>query len=86
MVETLHKRVKKYASHFEEISGLDACVLNLVDQRFYEEPPAFCRDYCPCMTAGCDCFRVHLRNCLEAERWDGRYTYYCPLNLLFVAA
>ena len=86
MVESLHKRVKKYASHFEEISGLDACVLNLVDQRFYEEPPAFCRDYCPCMTAGCDCFRVHLRNCLEAERWDGRYTYYCPLNLLFVAA
>lgn len=86
MVEPLHKRVKKYANHFEEISGVDACVLNMVGQSFYEDPPVFCRDSCPYMTAGCDCLRVHLRNSLEAERWDGRYTYYCPLNLLFVAA
>lgn len=86
MEETLLKRVKKYANHFEEISNVDACVLNLVDQKFHEDPPDFCRDSCPCKAVNCDCFQVHFRSCLEAERWDGRYTYYCPLNLLFVAA
>jgi len=85
MVEALHKRVKKYANHFEEVSGISACILNLVDQCFYDGPPPFCRDSCPCREKSCDCFQVHQRNCREAERWDGRYTYYCPLNLLFVA-
>lgn len=86
MDETLLKRVKKYANHFVEISGVDTCVLNLRERKFYEAAPAFCRDSCPCKGGDCDCFQVHLRNCLEAERWDGRYTYYCPLNLIFVAA
>lgn len=86
MDESLLKRVKKYANHFEEISGVDTCVLNLRERKFYEDPPSFCQDSCPCRGGDCDCLQVHLRNCLEAERWDGRYTYYCPLNLIFVAA
>lgn len=86
MDEALLKRVRKYADHFEKISNVDACVLNLVDQDFFEGPPDFCRDSCPCKAISCNCFQVHFRNCLEAKRWDGRYTYYCPLNLMFVAA
>lgn len=86
MDESLLKRVNKYANHFKEISGVDTCVLNLREKKFYEDPPVFCRDSCPCKGGDCDCFQVHQRNCLEAERWDGRYTYYCPLNLIFVAA
>lgn len=86
MDETLLKRVKKYANHFTQISGVDTCVLNLRERRFNEGPPVFCRDSCPYREGECDCFPVHQRNCLEAKRWDGRYTYYCPLSLIFVAA
>lgn len=86
MEEALLKRVRKYANHFEGISNVDACVLNLVDQEFFEGPPDFCSENCPCKAISCNCFQVHFRSCLEAKRWDGRYTYYCPLNLMFVAA
>ncbi len=86
MHESLQTRVKKYAKHFTAITEVDVCLLSLQHKSFEDGAPNFCEMHCPARKdGGCNCLDVHLRSCLEAERWDGRYTYYCPLNFVFIA-
>ncbi|MEA5050471.1 MAG: AraC family transcriptional regulator [Oscillospiraceae bacterium] len=87
MEDKLLTRAEKYAKHFEQTSGLSASVLSIRGKCFYSDPPSFCVNKCPAYKRGnCDFLQIHLRNCLEAEQWDGRYTYYCPADLMFMSA
>ena len=45
------------------------------------------KDFCAHCTYGKNKgLTTHLYGCHEAHRWNGRYIYYCPLGLTFVAA
>lgn len=46
----------------------------------YLSPPGFCEG-----CRRCDYISTHLYGCYEAERWDSKYIYYCPMGLVFLA-
>ncbi len=50
------------------------------------ELPGFCSKACPLHGVTCHCDKTHLYGCYESDRWGGRYIYYCPLGLIFIAA
>lgn len=86
-MEKLKLRLEKYTNHVKEACGIDATGLLVQEKRFLHDPPEYCIKNCPLGKNGdCDYTRIHMRNCKEAEKWDGRYTYYCPKDLIFIAA
>jgi hypothetical protein len=83
----LKLRLEKYTKHIKEACGIDATGLLIQEKHFLYDPPEYCIKHCLLGKNGhCDYIRIHLRNCKEAEKWDGRYTYYCPKDLIFIAA
>lgn len=42
--------------------------------------------FCAGCPARCDFINTHLYGCWEAHRWGGKYIYYCPAGVIFVAA
>lgn len=85
MSKNILQRASKYARHFTEITGVDSCVISVADRNFFERPPVFCQDHCVNRKCDCDCLNVCLRGVFEARKWDGRYTFYCPIGFVFVA-
>lgn len=86
-MEKLKLRLEKYTNHVKEACGIDATGLLVQEKRFLHDPPEYCIKNCSLGKNGhCDYVRIHMRNCKEAEKWDGRYTYYCPKDLIFIAA
>jgi hypothetical protein len=46
-----------------------------------DSPGHFCS-----ICRNCSELNTQLYGCHEAHRWNGRYTYYCPLGLVFVSS
>jgi AraC-like DNA-binding protein len=42
-------------------------------------------NYCPTYCKNCDFVRTHRYGAFEAQRWNGRFIYYCPLAFIFIA-
>lgn len=83
----LKLRLEKYTQHIRKACNIDATGLLIQEKHFLYDPPTYCIKHCQLGKNGdCDYIRIHLRNCKEAEKWDGRYTYYCPKDLIFIAA
>ena len=70
---------KTHLNYMAELSGAQCQVFN-VKSRDFEHASAFCRT---CPHKGCDYAKTHLYGCYEAQRWDGRYIYYCPRGFIF---
>ncbi|MDD4546071.1 MAG: AraC family transcriptional regulator [Oscillospiraceae bacterium] len=85
MLEQLAERCMENAAHLSELSGIPAYVLSTVQKVLLhpDETPSFC-DECTC--SRCNALNTHLYGCNEAYRWNGKYIYYCPLGLVFVAS
>ncbi|HPE96072.1 MAG TPA: PocR ligand-binding domain-containing protein, partial [Bacillota bacterium] len=43
----------------------------------------FCKN---CHYGKCSCVNTHLYGFRESLRWNGKYIYYCPLGLVFIAS
>lgn len=69
---------KQYLQYMAELCGAQCHVFN-VKSRDFEVGDVFCRR---CAQA-CDYSKTHLYGCYEAQRWDGRYIYYCPRGFIF---
>ncbi|HBT65129.1 MAG TPA: hypothetical protein DEB10_10770 [Ruminococcaceae bacterium] len=85
MQELLVKRCMENAAHLSALCGIPAYVLSVLQRILFnqDKTPAFC-DECTC--SRCDAMNTHLYGCNEAYRWNGKYIYYCPLGLVFVAS
>ena len=46
----------------------------------YQNRSVFCT-FCK----SCAYQSTHLYGCFEAERWNGKYIYYCPMGMIFIA-
>ncbi|MDR0916981.1 MAG: AraC family transcriptional regulator [Oscillospiraceae bacterium] len=88
MVNLLLEKCKKYQTHFAELLELDCHILDrpsgdaatLIPQ---DETRNFCAH---CRIPDKNALSSHLYGCHEAHRWNGKYIYYCPLGLTFIAA
>ena len=81
----LLKRCKDFSGHLSALTGVDACIVDISaggvvwcssGQRFCEV----------CAHKKCQSQATFLYGVSEASRWSGRYTYYCPMGLVFAAA
>ena len=88
MTQELLEECEKYSQHFTDLLEIEcrivdlsekapACILQKDDLR------AFCAHCTHGKNKG---LTTHLYGCHEAHRWNGKYIYYCPLGLTFIAA
>lgn len=68
--------------HIQTLTGVHTTVLDLSAKAFLCPP---FHTECALQNAGCDAYLTHLYGTYEAERWDGKYIYYCPRGLVFIA-
>ena len=79
---------EKYCRHFSDLLDIGC---NIVDIPENGQPELLPRDdlksFCMFCTHGKNKgLTTHLYGCHEAHRWNGKYIYYCPLGLTFIAA
>lgn len=88
MTPRLQEKCEKYQKHFSELLDIDCKIVDLPENA----PPRLLnqdelKNFCAhCTYKNKDELRTHLYGCHEAHRWNGRYIYYCPLGLTFIAA
>ena len=86
MEKSLQDRCFKYSRHFSGLCGVECTVIDMAVHDFLErdtEQTGFCRY--------CENYKqmrqyTHCYGCSEAYRWNGKYIYYCPIGLVFVAS
>lgn len=70
-------------SHITALTGAHCTLLGLLAKDFLSPP---FRSGCAFEGTDCTASCTHLFGAYEAQRWDGKYIYYCPRGLLFIAA
>ena len=87
MKPDLLEKSQEYARHMSQLFGLSVCIVEPEAQELtyctQQENEFFC-NYCSCDR--CNKFAPFQYGCGEAFRWDGLYTYYCPVGLTFIAS
>lgn len=69
--------------HITTLTDVHCTLLNILAKSF--QIPPF-RNSCALETGTCSAFCTHLFGAYEAQRWEGKYLYYCPRGLVFFAA
>lgn len=87
MVTRLQEKCEKYQKHFSELLDIGCKIVDVPEN----EPPCLLRqdelkNFCAHCIFKSDELQTHLYGCHEAHRWNGKYIYYCPLGLTFIAA
>ena len=88
MNDQLLEKCEKYQKHF---SGLLKLPCNVVDIPDSKPPVVYKTGSLPSFCAKCkyetaDETMTCIYGCNEAHRWNGKYIYYCPMGLTFIAA
>ncbi|MGO5097370.1 helix-turn-helix domain-containing protein [Agathobaculum sp. LCP25S3_E8] len=78
----LAERCRHLCAHIQTLTGVHTALLDLTMQHF--DLPPF-HSGCTLQNADCNAYLTHLYGAYEAERWDGKYIYYCPRGLVFIA-
>ena len=81
----LRHRCSESAAHIRSLCGIDCKVVEIAADEILgdTDPCGFCgrSEYQPCLS--CD---SHLHASRESYRWNGKYIYFCPAGLSFIAA
>jgi len=88
MRRELLEECEKYRQHFTDLLEISCKIVDIPDNApAYLSPKVNLKDFCAYCTFGKNKgLTTHLYGCHEAHRWNGKYIYYCPLGLTFVAA
>ena len=88
MTPELLEECEKYRQHFEDLLEIGCKLVNIPDNaQAYISPRDDLKDFCAhCTHEKNNGLTTHIYGCQEAHRWNGKYIYYCPLGLTFVAA
>lgn len=78
------ERCLSLAKHFSALCGTAVTLVDAQDRTilFTHSHNSFFCESCP---NRCRLLSTMLYGCSEARRWQGRYTYYCPIGLVFSA-
>ncbi len=81
----LMKKCAEFAGHLSALTGVEANVVDTAEGGavWCSEKSRFCEE---CAHKKCQHQSTFLYGASEAGRWSGRYTYYCPLGLVFASA
>ena len=87
MMPRLQEKCEKYQKHFSELLEIGCKIVDVPENA----PPCLLhqdelKNFCAHCTFKSDELQTHLYGCHEAHRWNGRYIYYCPMGLTFIAA
>ncbi len=76
----------KYVEYVSTAFSLSCHVFDVLDRKLYPEDKSYCGDCCHMGNCG-ECVRenVFLYGSYEADRWSGRYIFYCPAGYIFIA-
>ncbi len=86
MSEELFQSCGNYCEHLSGLSGACCVTLDLRDEPAILErgmPNSFCSG---CLYEKRSELRTHSYGVNEAYRWGGKYIYYCPVGLVFIAS
>jgi len=72
-----------HCDYIHTLTGVHTVLLDVRETCFVSSP---FRSTCQTTGIHCTAYSTHLYGAYEAERWDGKYIYYCPCGLTFVAA
>ena len=78
----MRDRCLQLCKHVRTLTGVHTTVLDVGARQFLVPP---FHDTCALYPNGCSAVLTHLYGAYEAERWDGKYIYYCPRGLVFIA-
>ena len=78
----LAERCERLCGHIETLTGVHTALLDLNTKSFLRAP---FHSTCALQNTCCTAYLTHLYGAYEAERWDGKYIYYCPRGLVFIA-
>ncbi len=87
-MQRLQEKCEKYQKHFSELLEIGCKIVDVPDNAqpcllHEDELKNFCGH---CSFERNDQLKTHLYGCHEAHRWNGKYIYYCPMGLTFIAA
>lgn len=81
MNDLLSAELRQYSRYIAGCFEVSCGIYDLTEAAIdYQGKPCFC-EYC----RSCSYLRTHLYGCYEAERWGGKYIYYCPMGMIFLA-
>ncbi len=81
MNDLLDQELQRYSRSVSNCFEVSCGIYDLAKAEIdYRGKPCFC-EYC----GACSYPRTHLYGCYEAERWGGKYIYYCPMGMIFLA-
>ncbi|RGX57009.1 helix-turn-helix domain-containing protein [Anaerotruncus sp. AF02-27] len=86
MDDLLRERCLKYAAHISGLCGVECVVMDIAEKCFVglrQDELKFCNH---CTYEKRNLISTHLYGSYEAYRWNGKYIYYCPRGLVFVAS
>jgi len=75
----------QWIDHYSKATGISSFIINDAGAVVYHALKEGCSPFCEAVQAGfthlCDCENVHLYGSYQAERFGGRYIYFCPMGL-----
>jgi len=88
MLPELLNECVRYREHFTDLLEIGCKIVDIPEKsKARILPKDDLRDFCAHCTYGeKQRLTTHLYGCHEAHRWSGKYIYYCPLGLTFIAA
>ena len=71
-----------FCGHVTALTGVHCTLLNILTKDFAIPP---FQNGCALDAGDCSASHTHLYGTYEAQRWAGKYIYYCPRGLVFCA-
>jgi AraC-like DNA-binding protein/ligand-binding sensor protein len=70
----------KYIKHFKSLHNMECNIFDINLKDFLYGGNKICESCQKCKFQN-----THLYGCYEAQRWDNKYIYYCPMGFIFIA-
>ena len=82
----LKKEIDEQIRHFSVATGVDCCCLSRDEEQFSDDCCKFCKTLHGITGQSLNCRNALLEGAYQAERFDGRYLFYCPMGLVHFAS
>lgn len=76
-----YQKLNRLQQHLANLCGTSCLTFNHRTKEFEGDKTCFCKK---CINR-LNYPNIHLYGCYEAERWGGKYIYYCPLGFIFIS-
>ncbi|HOB08503.1 MAG: PocR ligand-binding domain-containing protein [Limnochordia bacterium] len=78
------QEIRQWIDHYSKATGVSSFIIDGAGSVVYHALKS-CSPFCEAVQDGfahlCDCANVHLYGSYQAERFGGRYIYFCPMGL-----